>query len=1455
MANTMKALGICMGASTVSLVQVEQDLDAPGMPSPRIIQHSLHTHEGDPKRTLVRALAGLDMRAFDRIAVTGRKFCRFVNLTSVSEPEAIETAYPFVKPPEIDCPAVVSAGGETFMVYVLDRAGRIRNVVTGNKCASGTGEFFLQQLRRMNVSLEEAAQWAAVETPHHVSGRCSVFCKSDCTHATNEGIPKAQVAAGVCKMMANKVLELLKKVERRDIMVVGGTAQNRMMIEYLRAEIPGLIVPVQAPYLEALGAALWALSHETAPFTGVDALFADGAHVFASLAPLADFSGMVEFKTIERGALRPGDDCILGLDVGSTTTKSVLLRRSDHAFLASAYLRTNGDPVGASRQCYRAILEQVRRQVNPAAIRIAGLGVCGSGRQIAGLHALTDGVINEIIAHATAAVYFDPGVDTIFEIGGQDAKYTYITNSVPSDYAMNEACSAGTGSFLEESALETLGVKMEEIAAIALKGRRPPNFNDQCAAFIASDIKNAIHEGVAHADIVAGLVYSICMNYANRVKGNRPVGEKVFMQGGVCYNRAVPLAMAALVGKPIIVPPEPGLMGAFGVALAVQKRIENGLMAEQHFDLATLAGREVVHGKTFTCRGGEEKCDRRCPIAVIEVEHRKYPFGGACNRYYNLRHNVHYDVDRLDLVSLRRQLVFETYGVPAGRGAVGAPRGRVGLNRSFLVNTYYPLYSHFFSALGFEIILPEHPSPEGVDQRGAAFCYPVELAHGFFHCLLESADPPEFIFLPHFKAVPNLKDDDSRQSQVCPLVQGETFYLQSSFRQAIERLGRRGTQLLTPLMDLSAGLASAEEPLLEAARRMGVRRPAARAAFAAALKRQRDCFAEMKAVGRRVLAELQADPEKLAVVILSRPYSGFAEEAHMGIPHKFASRGITVIPLDFLDLEAERSKRHMYWGMGKLIMRAARAVEKHPQLFATYITNFSCGPDSFLIGFFRDIMGRKPSLTLELDSHTADAGLETRVEAFLDIVKAYRQLLARRLIPPRPSAFTPARTILSRGPAKVLTSAGDTLPMTDPRVTVLIPSMGKLGSEAFAAILKGYGLHAKAHRENDEAILKLGRANTSCKECLPLILTTGTLLSYIHNGKRPDEVLVYFMPTGCGPCRFGQYAIYMEDLIRRLEIPDVALLTLSSDNSYVGMDKHFERHAWWAVIASDVMEDIRSMLLANAADPAAAMAVYTDEWGRILHAMERADFEALTSQLAACAERLRAIALKRPPRTVPTISLSGEIFVRRDALSRQYLTERLAEKGFATVCAPVAEWVHYCNYMVSHGFNQNPMTLRQKLGLKLRNVFQANYERRIKSILSRSGLINTESPDVATLIRHAKPYVSSNLAGEAVLTVGGAISEIVDHACGVIAIGPFGCMPNRLSEAILGEAMTAGGKRQTDPANPTLRAVLTDIEDLPFLAIESDGSPFPQLINAKLETFLLRAERLHQRIMTANGND
>jgi predicted CoA-substrate-specific enzyme activase len=1451
----IKALGICLGASTISLVQVEKsdtnsdDHTCFTKKSVRVFAFVTIAHAGNPKQKLQSALAAIDLNQFDKIAATGRRFRHLVNFSSVSEPEAVETAYQFVKDPMTESPAIISAGGETFMTYVLNRNGQISNVLTGNKCASGTGEFFKQQLRRMNVSLEEALRWSSVENPYKVSGRCSVFCKSDCTHAINKGIPKSRVTAGLCRMMSDKILELLKKVEKKNIMIVGGTTQNQMMIDYLKQELPGLQVPEEAPYFEALGAALWALNNKDAENSGFTELFNTHGNSFDTLPCLKGFQDKVIFNTLSQELPAPGDVCILGLDVGSTTTKAVLMRRSDNAILASIYLLTDGDPVNASKKCYLSILKQIQQTIDPDQLSITGLGVCGSGRQIAGLHALTDGVINEIIAHAAAAVHFDPAVDTLFEIGGQDAKYTYITSGVPSDYAMNEACSAGTGSFLEEAAYETLNVNVEDIAAFALKGDHPPNFNDQCAAFISSDIKTAIHEGIDFHDIIAGLVYSICMNYINRVKGNRPVGEKIFMQGGVCYNYAVPLAMAALTGKKIIVPPEPGLMGAFGAALEIKKRIDLGLLDQKEFDLQHLSHRSVVYGKSFICNGGPEKCDRHCEINMIEMEGEKYPFGGACNRYYNIRYKLQYDLKKLDLVKTREKLIFNDIAHPSLTKNTKTFPKTVGINKSFMVNSLYPFYQTFFNQLGCAVCLPDKPSKEGIDQRNAAFCYPAELAHGFFHTLIEEKNRPDFIFLPHLQSIP-IENGPSNAAQACPFVQGEPFYLKTAFKPLLKKLHQQGTRVLTPLINMANGLSGARNGLIPMAMEIGIGRQRAEDAFSKALTVQRECNNQMKLYGDQVLQDLALDPKKIAVIIFGRPYNAMVEEAHMGIPHKFASRGIQIIPFDFLPFENEKSKQHMYWGMGQMILKAARFVEKHPQLFATYITNFSCGPDSFLITYFRSIMGRKPSLTLELDSHTADAGLETRIEAFLDIIKEYRQIHIHKKAAKIPEKFTPARTLMNNGFPSIKTSGGKILSMSDLKVTLLIPSMGQISTQAISSVFSLAGYHVAPIVAADESILKLGRANTSCKECLPLILTTGTLLDYVYHKKQPDEILVYFMPSASGPCRFGQYAVFMKDLIKRLKLPDVAVFSLTSDTTYATMGKGFSNQkAWCSIVIADIMEDLYSMLLTNAEDTGIAISLFNKVFESILDVLAKGNFNDLATELSHQLKKISAIPIKRPYDQVPKILLTGEIFVRRDAFSRQRLTEQLAEIGFAVVCSPVSEWFRYSDYLLSINGKHTSMPLRKKVEFFLRQIFMNQYEKRLTTIFSNSGIINAKPVNLKKIMRSAAPFISEQLMGEAILTIGSALSEIATDVCGVIALGPFGCMPNRLSEAILNETMTREVKLRNSVSGNNLEKILENMDDLPFLAIESDGSPFPQLINAKLEAFCQRALRLHQRMV------
>ena len=262
----------------------------------------------------------------------------------------------------------------------------------------------------------------------------------------------------------------------------------------------------------------------------------------------------------------PDGPLVLGVDAGSTTTKAILLDPSTHAVVASYYGRTKGNPVAATRECLQALIDQVGNR------QIGLIGTTGSARELAGAYLGTEHVYNEISAHAAGATHFDPDVDTIFEIGGQDSKYIYLRNGVPIDYAMNNACSAGTGSFLEESAHSDLGITVSDIADLALAAPSPVHFKATCAAFINSDIRLAQQQGHPRDNIIAGLVYAIADNYLNRVKGPRYVGKKIFLQGGVALNRAVGYAFAHSVGRQVVIPPSPELLGALGVGLLALKR-------------------------------------------------------------------------------------------------------------------------------------------------------------------------------------------------------------------------------------------------------------------------------------------------------------------------------------------------------------------------------------------------------------------------------------------------------------------------------------------------------------------------------------------------------------------------------------------------------------------------------------------------------------------------------------------------------------------------------------------------------------------------------------------------------------------------------------------------------------------------------------------------------------------
>ncbi|MGE5652679.1 MAG: acyl-CoA dehydratase activase-related protein, partial [Bacillota bacterium] len=778
------------------------------------------------------------------------------------------------------------------------------------------------------------------------------------------------------------------------------------------------------------------------------------------------------------------------------------------------------------------------------------------------------------------------------------------------------------------------------------------------------------------------------------------------------------------------------------------------------------------------------------------------------------------------------KMVFDIYASRANLRHPG--RRSIGVNKSLLTNTLYPLYYHFFTELGFDVLLSGEKNVEGIERRGAPFCYPVEISHGHLHHLVSMN--PDILFLPHVKTMPGAESDGERIT--CPFVQGEPYYLQSTFGDLLE-----GKVVLAPVLDLASGLEASESEFASLATRLGVAKDQSLKAFAVALRRQCDCLEEMQRLGEETLASLAKNQEQMVAVVFGRPYNALTTDANMGIPHKLASRGVNVMPLDFLPLTDQISIGSMYWATGQVILKAAGVVARHPQLFGIYITNFSCGPDSFLLSFFRNQMGSKPSLTLELDSHTADAGVDTRIEAFLDIVASFRSLGGER--PKGAPESKNAEVVIEHGGAVVHAADGHVYPLGDRQVKVLIPPLGQWPSRIMAASFQAMGIDAEALPAPGEDELKRGKAHASCKECLPLMLTVGGLLKYIdEHPEAHTSQLVYFMPKTNGPCRFGQYHVLIQHILERLQIDNVAMLSLNSDNGYAGMSGSFLLRTWIGIILADILEEIHSVILVLAQHRAQALSTFNQVSSRIVASIASDPLAKLRQTLRQAVVDLNRIGLKGDPNDCPTVGLVGEIYVRRDGFSRQHLVERLADRGIITKTAPFAEWLYYCDYLVQVGLGEKTGWLGRGRTAAV-SWGKRWIDRQLHAIFANCHLYHPHEVDIDAQIASIQHRISPELTGETILTTSSALLEIVDQADGIISIGPFACMPSRMCEAMIPRILESD--KSTNTADPGRLALLVDqVQQLPFLAMESDGSALSPLLEAKLETFVLQVMRVHE---------
>ena len=1401
-------LGIDIGAASVKACCVQDGT---------IVWSESRPHDGDLPGTLRRILTEHSVMPGIPALITGQEGRRQFRVPDRIAPAAVERAVGLLGE---RVEAVVSVGGEDLVVYTLDSQGRIQNTYAGNKCASGTGEFFAQQLKRMGLGVDVVFDPALDNsTACSLSSRCSVFMKSDCTHKLNKGeADKNDIVLSLSKVMSRKVVDFLRRarVTEGRVLLSGGATKNPHLVRYLREELPAVtfVVPDQAPWFEAWGVADMAV-WEGDPLPALDFLMGDAAVSYPRAPSLALARDRVTFAPSQRGEIRPGHKYVLGVDGGSTTTKVVLLDMETREIVASHYGRTLGDPVVSLRQCLESVRNQVRSALGPdAEVDIRLVATTGSSRELLGVFCETDGVYNEIIAHTVGVTFFDPDIDTIFEIGGQDAKYVNLRNRVPVDYAMNEACSAGTGSFLEESAAGDLDIhKPELIGPAALAATAPLRFGEHCSAFINSDIRKAIQQGATRDDILAGLVLSIVSNYLNRVVGNRRVGKRIVLQGGVAKNPAVPMAFASLLGKDIVVPPDPELMGCFGVALLAMEKNAAGDLEQGAWTLENLLAREVSHGKTYRCKA----CENLCPIQILDVEGHKYHFGGRCNRYANQRRKTTSD-DSVDWVDKRRELYFERFAadvttLPDTATVVAVPE-------AFSVHSLWPLYSNFFHALGVKPRLVSALDEAGIAKCESSYCYPAELAHAVTETARKS--DAEWYFLPQFKAMPSYQEDI--HACLCPIMQGVPYYLRTA-------LGLEDSKILRPVLDFTAGFDEGSEPMVDVAVRLGLSRSQGRKAWAFALERQKACYEEGRRIGAEVVAKA-AESKKPVIALFGRPYNALTSQANMGIPRKFATRGYTVIPFDFMPISDEEITENMYWYYGQQNLKAAVQIKNHPNLFMCFVTNFSCAPDSFILHYLRWIHNTKPFLILELDSHTADAGVDTRIEAFLDIVEGYR----RADIAEESMMVDPDWQIQLEGKKTCVRNnlTNEVVDLTDKRVKLLWPSMGQIGTRLLSGISKSHGIDSEALPEADVNTAARARAVASGKECIPSLLVLGAFLDWFAKHEiDPERVYVLFMPLTTGPCRTGQYAIFYENLFRELGYRNVLCLSLNSDNSYTELGSDWSTRAFVGVLVSDYLRDIRNTLLALAQDQDTALETMRTIEEEVVEATE-AGVDRMWQRFPEWVDRLEAISLKKTLAESRKVLVVGEIFVRRDEYSVSPLTNLLAERGIVTKIAGLGEWIHYLDWDQIRRYKKRLAALplwkrplsweaRKLAWQKIEMMWKHRQEVRLLKLLSRSGLVAPADHDMEATMRRSLEFGDPELESEASLSPAVAAIAMESGWDGIAIISPFACLPGRLIEATYGPWSRQRG--------------------LPVIAIENDGNAYPPNVVSRIEIFAHNVSR------------
>lgn len=1372
----MKRVGIDIGSLYTGAVIIE-DTD--------IVKSMYKEHKGDPASVLSSFISEAAAGGFDSAGmtggITGAGGLVFDSVLSIVE------GIRYLKP---DCRNAIAVGGESFSIIFFDEQGKYREHSVNPPCAAGTGSFIEQQAERLSLPVASLAERAASyegKTPV-IATRCAVFAKTDIIHAMQEGYSLDAVCAGLSEGIARNILDTLVKGRtlHGPIVITGGVSLNKKIINTIR-EMTGkeVFVPARGELAGAIGAALLG----TEKSLSLEDVLKQRENKRRTRRPLQmlltrypDFDAFNITNEDDVEVFLPGSrldhpgEVYLGIDIGSTSTKAVVLTPGKEP-IGGFYTATAGAPIAAVSKIMGSI-DRVFKTSGGLAI----LGVCttGSGRKMIKELFSADLDINEITAHARAAVFLEPGADTIIEIGGQDSKFTRIRDGEVYFSTMNYVCAAGTGSFIEEQA-KRLGVGLSEFSEMAL-GAQAPFTSDRCTVYMERDLSELLREGWSREALAASVLNSVRDNFMAKVVNKSPLGDFVVFQGATARNRALVAAFEQLLERPIHVSPWCHLTGALGSALLCLEAANTERADEPTYSSRSGKSSFSLGGENF--RITEEVCDRcvnRCLLTVVSRGETVTGWGMKCGKDYNERSG------KTEIPSAAEKRFAAAFSPMLSRKPVSGERSKItiGIPHALYNTIYAPLWNEFLSSLGFSTFLTK---PSRVSIAGGReivnsdFCAPMVAAHGYIRQLLES--DADFIFYPAM-----LNEEN-------PGYEGELLYKKKTqdayfcyYSQYLPVIVSKLTAIRTEDKLISPLLSFNERTPEETARDIhaelstkipGISEEETITAFLKSLaeyQRLRSSwpnqarFAGSWAGASPVGFGSDAGGGAVRIVMLGRPYVAFDKTLNLGIPRKLEESGADVFWMDELALESftpeygNKYLERMHWHYGRTIIKAAEFCAREENLFAVYLTCFRCSPDSFLISYVKDIMTRygKPFLILQLDEHGSDVGYATRIEAGMKSFENYRQKQRRDA-----TAGTKAGSPGTAGGMKTF-ARNDVLAEGD---TVLIPGLDGLISGFWADCFRRAGYKALV-LPPDEQSLNTGYQYANGGECMPLVSLVGSAVETVQKERLDPRKTFFYIPTLCMACNFPQFPI-LSDLVfgaAGLKGLKIGLINTMSPGEILPQSLSIK------ILESNIVGGILYKLFfrikpyeknAGAADAALRTAEKTIS-EMILSGAD------LKEGLKEAVRLFESIVRDERGGRKPRIGLIGDLYVKFNDAVNQRILDLTHELGGELVVPSLTEYPFHFYDADIRFHNDDSRSFR------LLKTIEKRYEK------IAEGLIPDQAePDFEECVMLMKEYgIRHYIAGETSINVGRALYYIKHKAVeAILHINPMFCCPGVVSASI-----------------------------------------------------------------------